>query len=57
MENKKIEALTNAFADIMNYVLNNLANSREKSLVLTKLEEASLWAIKAVSRMEEANYE
>lgn len=49
---KKIANTRNAFTDITKYVLENLKDSREKSLVLTKLEEACMWAIKSITREE-----
>lgn len=47
---EKINNTRNAFTDITTYVLENLKDSREKSLVLTKLEEACMWAIKGITR-------
>ena len=46
----KIANTRNAFTDITTYVLENLKDSREKSLALTKLEEACMWAIKGITR-------
>lgn len=47
---EKIANTRDAFTDITTYVLENLKDSREKSLVLTKLEEACMWAIKGITR-------
>ena len=47
---EKIANTRNAFTDITTYVLENLKDSREKSLALTKLEEACMWAIKGITR-------
>ncbi len=47
---EKITNTRNAFIDITTYVLENLKDSREKSLALTKLEEACMWSIKGITR-------
>lgn len=47
---EKIANTRNAFAEITAYVLENLKDGREKSLTLTKLEEACMWAIKGITR-------
>ena len=50
-ETQEIIANTrNAFTEITAYVLENLKDGREKSLTLTKLEEACMWAIKGITR-------
>lgn len=50
-ENKeKIDTTREEFTKITTYILENLKDSREKSLVLTKLEEACMWAIKGITR-------
>ena len=41
---------TNCSADRLLSVINQLPNSREKSLALTKLEECVMWANKCASR-------
>ncbi len=46
----KIAKTRNAFTDVVAYILENMEDSREKSLVLTKLEEACMWAIKGITR-------
>lgn len=52
-ENKeKIDTTREEFTKITTYILENLKDSREKSLALTKLEEACMWAIKSIT-MEE----
>ena len=40
------------FSDIYNCIEKLCENSREKSLAITKLEEAQFWAIKGISREE-----
>ena len=56
-ENKeKIDTTREEFTKITTYILENLKDSREKSLALTKLEEACMWAIKSITR-EEQNME
>lgn len=47
---EKIDTTREEFTKITTYILENLKDSREKSLVLTKLEEACMWAIKGISR-------
>ena len=43
------DALQSKFADLKNYISLNCPESRERSIVLTKLEEAAMWADKSVS--------
>ena len=50
IQKNKIEKTREAFTDVTAFVLNNLKDSREKSLTLTKLEEACMWAIKGITR-------
>lgn len=47
---EKIDTTREEFTKITTYILENLKDSREKSLVLTKLEEACMWAIKGITR-------
>lgn len=47
---EKIVNTRNAFTDIATYILENLKDSREKSLAMTKTEEACMWAIKGITR-------
>ena len=49
-QNRKIENTRNAFTNVTAFVLENMKESREKSLTLTKLEEACMWAIKGITR-------
>lgn len=49
-QQEKIANTRNTFADATAFVLENLKDSREKSLTLTKLEEACMWAIKGITR-------
>ena len=54
-EDKKIRCLNirNAVKQLA-YIIDNVCpDGREKSLALTRLEEAVMWAIKSVSRMDE----
>ena len=51
-QKEKINKIRLSFSDIYNCI----ENSREKSLAITKLEEAQFWAIKGISR-EEKKYE
>lgn len=50
---EKISNTRNAFTDVTEFILENLKDSREKSLALTKLEEACMWAIKGITRESE----
>lgn len=43
-----IQSVRSAFSTIASLVINTLRDSREKSLVITKLEEASMWANKGI---------
>lgn len=49
-QKKKIENTRDAFTDVTAFILKNMQDSREKSLTLTKLEEACMWAIKGITR-------
>lgn len=49
---EKIDTTREEFTKITTYILENLKDSREKSLVLTKLEEACMWTIKGITREE-----
>lgn len=49
-QRKKIENTRNTFTEVTAFVLKNMKDSREKSLTLTKLEEACMWAIKGITR-------
>lgn len=40
------------FTHLYDYLDNKIPNGREKSLYATKLEEACMWAIKAISKEE-----
>ncbi len=51
----KIENTRKAFADVTQYILENMKDSREKSLALTKLEEACMWVIKGITREQKDN--
>ena len=49
-QKRKIENTRNAFTNVTAFILENMKESREKSLTLTKLEEACMWAIKGITR-------
>ena len=51
-QKRKIEDTRNAFTNVTAFILENMKESREKSLTLTKLEEACMWAIKGIIREE-----
>lgn len=44
----KIQHLRSVFSMVHDIVLNTAPNSRERSIALTNLEEAAMWAIKSV---------
>ena len=52
-QKRKIENTRDAFTDVTAFILKNMKDSREKSLTLTKLEEACMWAIKGITREEQ----
>ncbi len=45
---EQITAVREEFSEIHEFLTEVCPNSREKSLALTKLEEAAMWAIKAI---------
>lgn len=49
-QKEKIKSTRKAFTNVTAFVLENMKDSREKSLTLTKLEEACMWAIKGITR-------
>lgn len=51
-QKEKIKNTRSAFSKVTAFVLENIKDSREKSLTLTKLEEACMWAIKGITREE-----
>lgn len=51
-QKRKIENTREAFTNVTAFILKNMKDSREKSLTLTKLEEACMWAIKGITREE-----
>ncbi len=51
-QKQKISNTREAFTKVTAFVLENIKDSREKSLTLTKLEEACMWAIKGITREE-----
>lgn len=49
-QKKKISDTRETFANVTQFILENMKDGREKSLTLTKLEEACMWAIKGITR-------
>lgn len=49
-QKNKIQNTRKAFTEVTAFVLENMKDSREKNLTLTKLEEACMWAIKGITR-------
>ena len=52
-QKERIERIRKAFSDMYDKIECECKNSRETSLVFTKLEEAQFWAIKGITREEE----
>ena len=52
-QKKRIDDIRNMFSDVYDFIESNCKSSREKSLALTKLEEAQFWAIKGITREKE----
>lgn len=52
-KNKRIELIREVFSNTYNDIERICKNSRETSLVFTKLEEAQFWAIKGITRESE----
>lgn len=52
-KNNRIQHLRDVFSTVYDEIEKNCKNSRETSLVFTKLEEAQFWAIKGISREKE----
>lgn len=48
-QQKRIEEVRKSFYDVLLTINDNVLDSREKSLAITKIEEACMWAVKAVS--------
>lgn len=49
----RIQQVREQFSDMYDFVEKTCKNSRETSLVMTKLEEAQFWAIKGITREKE----
>ena len=49
-QKERIQAIREMFSDIYNSIEAICRDSREKSLAMTKLEEAQFWAIKGITR-------
>lgn len=54
-KNNRIQHIRDVFSNAYDEVEKTCKNSRETSLVFTKLEEAQFWAIKGISREKEEN--
>lgn len=46
----KIEFVRDEYGRLLDNINNSIPDGREKSLMITKLEEACMWGIKAISR-------
>lgn len=49
-QQERIQKIRNIFSNMYDVIEKNCKNSRETSLVFTKLEEAQFWAIKGITR-------
>lgn len=45
-----VEVITNQFLKMTSFIDSYVPKGREQSLVLTKLEEAKMWAVKGIAR-------
>ena len=52
-QKERIQEIREMFSDVYNSIEVICHNSREKSLAMTKLEEAQFWAIKGITREQE----
>ena len=52
-----IQLIRQNFTQLYDYLDSEIPTSREKSLYTTKMEEACMWAVKAVSAYEPVNFE
>jgi len=46
----RIDSTRETFTDVAEFIFKNIKDSREKSIALTKIEEACMWAIKGITR-------
>lgn len=53
----RIDTIRQNFTQLYNFLDSEIPSGREKSLYATKMEEACMWAVKAVSNHESANFE
>ncbi len=49
---ERIDKTREMFSNMYDFIEKNCKQSRETSLVMTKLEEAQFWAIKGITREE-----
>lgn len=52
-KNNRIQLIRENFSNMYDFIEKTCKNSRETSLVMTKLEEAQFWAIKGITRESE----
>ena len=53
----RIKDIQKAFCTFFDVIDMSIPEGREKSLMITKLEEACMWAIKGITRENRCNYE
>ena len=52
-----VQLIRQNFTQLYDYLDSEIPTSREKSLYTTKMEEACMWAVKAVSAYEPVDFE
>lgn len=48
-QKERLNEVKKMYSDLINYIDNNLAPSRETSLAITKLQEALMWTTRSIS--------
>lgn len=46
--NLKVDTVKNAYADLGQWILDNVEPGRRRSVALTQLETSAMWAVKAI---------
>ena len=49
-QSNRINNVREKYTDLVEFIYNNVKDGREKSLALTKIEEACMWTIKGITR-------
>lgn len=48
-QKERLKVIKNGYEDLINLIDNSLLNGREKSLVITKLQEALMWTTRSIA--------